>query len=524
MLYTSIGTMKLTSSKNTQQRLPLQKLEISPSSKYSVMILVTLWLTFFLVYAYFATFYGHLSQDVARDFIIVKQHIMSQEWLVHYGPKASVGNFYLPPLYYQIHLILSLLFPSWYTVMTWFVVFFASLSPALLWLVLKDRLPKLIAIAVAVGYGLYWQVIVFSKDAWNPNLIPFFTLVFISSWWKATQSSSSHHWLFGAWLSLFAAVSFHYQAAVLIPFALIMTGYGLLKQPMKRTWLIATPLISSLIFIPLLMGEIQTNFSNTSAILAFFSSEHSLYFDRVSKISYLTTYLPSFVERLMLGIETPFYIFGRVVFFGGFISTLILIMSGRNRSWNAFVLVFLTSILFSLRLFKGDKLDFYLMTLFSMPALLVASLLAVYRRKSVILVASSLLILLPTSISGFQHGLRADFNGFEQLKVATAFISDNVPEKNIRLVFHDLNYANLYYFGITELTDLTLDQNATILVDICKIRDPWCVHGEKQSSSYHWPIDLDVYHYYQQLHQNDYQLVARGEFDDTQIVIGNRVK
>ena len=99
--------------------------------------LVICWLLIFISHLILAYFYNPFSQDTARDLVVVSQHFQQHQPIFIYGPKASVGNFYLPPAYYQIHYILSLLTGNHPYTMKWFTVLLESFTPIILYLILS---------------------------------------------------------------------------------------------------------------------------------------------------------------------------------------------------------------------------------------------------------------------------------------------------------------------------------------------------------------------------------------------------
>ena len=96
-------------------------------------------------------------------------------------------------------------------------------------------------------------------------------------------------------LSVAIAVHFHYQAVIIIPFALFISVYSFIKQKGTRKYWITGFSIAFLTLIPYLIGEIENNWKNTLSIINYFTGEHSRYYDRVSKPAYFLTFLPSFV-------------------------------------------------------------------------------------------------------------------------------------------------------------------------------------------------------------------------------------
>ncbi len=106
--------------------------------------LAVFFLLFFSLIFRFVFSATHISfgQDIARDAWLIEQRINQKNLIVDYGPKASVGNFYLPPLYYQLHVLFSLVTNNNPLTMKWVITFVEALSPVLLFLI-RFLLPPL---------------------------------------------------------------------------------------------------------------------------------------------------------------------------------------------------------------------------------------------------------------------------------------------------------------------------------------------------------------------------------------------
>jgi hypothetical protein len=136
-----------------------------------LLLLFLIALLFRLNYGFYSNSFG---QDVARDLVLIENKITNKDFLVSYGPKASVGNFYLPPLYYQVHLILSLITFNNPFVMKFFVIIIESLTPILLALILRLIKNKKYIWFLTLAYAVAPIPTIFGSFAWNPNTIPFF--------------------------------------------------------------------------------------------------------------------------------------------------------------------------------------------------------------------------------------------------------------------------------------------------------------------------------------------------------------
>lgn len=449
----------------------------------------------------FSATHVSFGQDVARDSWLMSQRIKSDQMVVDYGPKVGIGNFYLPPLYYQIHVIFSLLTNNDPLVMKWVVTLVEAFSPLLLFLIIKELSGVKLATLSSLLYIVAPIPIQYGTTAWNPNMIPFFSLVMVYSSIRLVKYQQL--WFIPIiCLSFIIAIQFHYQAAVLLPLLGFCFIYSIKHYYSKRllhVWTIGI-IIMMLILLPYFYAEITSNFSNTQAIVVYFTQEHSRYFERISKPTYVLTYFPAFFNRVLFGKETFHSIFGLCIYFGGIISLIAHYRKTKNSAL-LILLFYFFSIFLMLRVFRGDKLDYFLSTLYFIPFVFLASLMSAIRSKFVIM---SLFGLMFFSLGIYISQLDT-YNDLIGLKNTVEYIQAKSPDKNIRFIFHDDDFINNVFFGVNQYSTLIIDETAPTVVDICNNRDtcPWdnlpaCRHSLAYSKVALFKLDSQ---YQQQSHR-----------------------
>src|SRR3990170_8874008 len=133
----------------------------------------------------YMTFLG----DEGRDAIIVRRLLVNFDPIL-IGPGTSIGNMYLGPLYYYMiapALFLANFNPAGPSVM---ISLLGILTIWFIWFVVREWFPNANwkgtnkgALAAAALYAVSPVVINFSKSSWNPNIMPFFSLLTIYSVW-----------------------------------------------------------------------------------------------------------------------------------------------------------------------------------------------------------------------------------------------------------------------------------------------------------------------------------------------------
>jgi hypothetical protein len=432
-------------------------------------IAITLYMIYFSIHAVYAATHVKFLQDQARDVILTERAIERQEFVVAYGPKASVGNFYLPPLFYQIQLLVQLAFPKWPLAIGWLVVIAEAATPVLLYILFKQYLSPTKAVLLSAVYAVSHQVLIYGTHSWNPNLTPLFTTGALLSA-VLFQKTKRFRFVYPVVILPLAAVHFHYQSVVLLPFFGLLSVYYLLRLPRHRIHFVAALLVAALPYMPYLLAEITNHYPNTFAILNYFQGEHARTFERVSKPGYVLTYFPAFIERVLFSLNTDSLYLGRLLFFTGMATAVF--AAFKNAAIRT-ILFLLLSIFVSLRLFKGDKLDYYLMTLFILPTFLLSMLFYLNRKIGYVVLSLCLFYVLQNAVH------LGKFNHYADLKKSSQDIALLSPTNDVQLVFFDLFYQNFVYYGLTHFTDLSIVPASKTVVDICHPRKAECTWEER---------------------------------------------
>lgn len=462
---------------------------------------------------HFAFAFNHVpfSQDQGRDLYLISQAIETGNYLIPYGPKTSVGDFTTFPFYYQLMVFAHLLVNKPLT-MYFVVTLIESFTPVFLYLLLRLFVKNKAAFFSAFLYSTFFLVLQYSTNTWSPNLIPFLTTLGLFAWMTFIIKDKPWYLVLGT-IALGLNLHLHFQTVLLVPFALMVFIISLRRNFANLKYWLLGALAVLISFSPYLFSEAQTNWPNTKAIIAFYTVEHSQYFDQVSKPAYIFTFFPKFMEKVMFGANLKYFVVGRTLFFTGMLLLSLKALRGEKYRW---LLLYFLTIFLSIRLFKGDKHDYYLMVLFSMPAVLFSLLIERLNKLS-------LPMLLTFSVVMGWVYLQPNFNQLNVLKSEIELISQNLPQNEpVHIVFHDLDMANAYLYGFATFSNIDLDRDADTIIDMCKRRTrcwnteyPMC----KYSSSYVYSTELKLLNNYQsqqRLKASQEQYVEIGELDSIQ--------
>ena len=156
--------------------------------------------------------------DEGRDVLIVKRMIVDHEFTL-LGPITSVGLMHLGPIYYYFmapFLWLTHLDPVGPAIM---VALFSLATVALIWKIGEEFFGLRTAVIASVLYSLSPLVIIQSHSSWNPNILPFWSLLTIYGLLQTTVKGI-YKWLVVVGAAIGVAIQLHYVALVLLPIVL----------------------------------------------------------------------------------------------------------------------------------------------------------------------------------------------------------------------------------------------------------------------------------------------------------------
>ncbi len=263
-----------------------------PSIFLVVILLFAAYLRLYKIGNYL-TFLG----DEGRDVLVVKRMIVDHKFTL-LGPTASVGGFFLGPIYY--YFMLPFLWawqldPVGPAVM---VGLFGIATVYLVYRVGRSFFGEIAGLVAASLYAVSPLVIAYSRSSWNPNVVPFFAVLLVYVLWKMTEKRASYYpLLVGVILGI--GIQLHY----LFLFLFVVVGLWYLihraKINLDKTiaWTLGGFLIGA---SPFIAFEVRHDFANTRTILQFLATGKETGFNATN---FLTTIN-----------DVSFRIFSRIMF------------------------------------------------------------------------------------------------------------------------------------------------------------------------------------------------------------------
>jgi len=221
--------------------------------------------------------YMEFLGDQGRDVVIIKDFLQNGN-LFFIGPQTSIGNMYLGPFFY--YLIAPSLFLSNYNPVgpAIFIAFLSVATVFLIYFVGNRWFSRSVGLISAFLFAISPVVIKYSNFIWNPNVMPFFSLLFVYFFFESFRSKKYHLFLYAS-LSFVMVINSHYLGLALLPFTGLFWLYNLIKfiktkskqlKPfLKYTFLAAFIFILSL--TPQILFDIKHDGQNSKALLTFFT-------------------------------------------------------------------------------------------------------------------------------------------------------------------------------------------------------------------------------------------------------------
>lgn len=247
-----------------------------PFKAVKINLLINLPIFLILVFAAFLRLYKIADYmtflgDEGRDVLVV-YNILHGDF-TFLGPTASVGGFFMGPIYYYFMTPFLWLFnydPSGPAVM---VAIFGILTVFLMYKITREFFDFKTAIFSASLYTVSPLVIAYSRSSWNPNLMPFFSLLTMYYLYKGVIKNSFKFLILSG---IFLGVLFelHYISVFLgvsVFIYLIFSSFLVKKEQIKIFLKKLLCLLAGFILgiLPFLLFELKHGFLNTQNLLKF---------------------------------------------------------------------------------------------------------------------------------------------------------------------------------------------------------------------------------------------------------------
>lgn len=209
----------------------------------------------------------YFEADQARDANIIKAAVENGPgYLPLLGPRAAGTFLRLGPAEYYFQYLAALLFGSYEPfVLAYPALLFSLLSIPLFYFFLKQFFSRPVSLSATAVWAFSFILIQYSRFAWNPNGLPFWSLLFIFSIFKTFSQENQKKaglWLLAAAVSYGIASQLHFLALVGLPLAAVLFWIFYFPKKIKLYFWVAAVAVVLILYLPMFLSELSTGGDN----------------------------------------------------------------------------------------------------------------------------------------------------------------------------------------------------------------------------------------------------------------------
>jgi len=407
----------------------------------------------------YMTFLG----DEGRDMLVVKRMIVDHKFTL-LGPITSVGSIYMGPIYYYFmvpFLWLWRMDPVGPSIM---VAIVSVLTIALLYKLGAEFFHPTVGLLSSFIYAISRLTIIYGHSSWNPNVVPFFALVIIYCLLKVIVKKK-YRWLAIAGLSLGVLIQLHYVTLMFIP--IILVSLFLIRFRIPIRYYLMSVLGFILTYSPFLTFELRHNFVNLQSVWRFiWEQKRSAPPTIFSTFNVVFDVLVRLFWRIVV-IEnaelTKLFMIGVILIVG-----FVWLKKEKNKKSlmsMKVVIIWLVVGMASFGLYHGIIYDYYLGSLFPIPALLSALMLyTLWKMHKIGKVSVAILLFFIVYFNFKNSPLRIEPNNMlRNTETISRFIyekSEGKPYNFALIALHNSDHAYRYFLEVWGHPPITIENQA----------------------------------------------------------------
>ena len=231
----------------------------------------------------------HLELDQARDATLIDESLEGGFLnLPLLGPRAAGSFLRLGPISYYIDYAFSLPINNAVVGSALSTLFFSILSLIAFYFLLRRYFSKNLSLATGAIFATSLFLITYSRFAWNPNLLPFFVILFLLALLGAVDAEKSKKQ--GYWLLLSAFMfgvlsQLHFLAMIVVFVSAVV--FLIFKRPrIKAIFWAGSVLVALFLNLPLVVNDIKSGGDNIKQLTGTVEekSESKASYDLVEKV------------------------------------------------------------------------------------------------------------------------------------------------------------------------------------------------------------------------------------------------
>lgn len=237
--------------------------------KIVTLLLIAIIAVGFFLRAWHLSDWLHFELDQSRDAKVIDLAIKEgPSNLPLLGPKAAGTFLRLGPAFYYLSYLSALFFGNTPGGVAAIVCVLGILSIPLAYLLFKRYFSEKISLSLTFLFSTSLFLVMYSRFSWNPNPLPFFTLLTFYALLRAVDQAEKRKgaWLLICSLALGFATQMHFLAFVAVP--IISLIFLIYKRPrINWKYWVGSILIVFFLYSPAIINDIQTGGDNIGQFL-----------------------------------------------------------------------------------------------------------------------------------------------------------------------------------------------------------------------------------------------------------------
>jgi len=202
------------------------------------------------------------KSDQARDALMMER-VFSGEAIPLLGPQVGGTPLRLGPVTYYFQYVSGLLFGDNPESFAYPDVFFGILTLPLLFLFLRRFFATTLSLFLTALGSISFVLVTFSRFAWNPNSLPFFTTLFAYTFFLAEESKGRRRSLFIVLSAVTFAIIFQLHVAASFGLTLGLLGYLFWYRSFSVREVVLVLFFVMVLHFPMIKSELQSGGENT---------------------------------------------------------------------------------------------------------------------------------------------------------------------------------------------------------------------------------------------------------------------
>lgn len=458
-------------------------------TKTNILLALILCIAAFMRLYHIADYLTFLG-DEGRDVLVVWNILHGHPTLL--GPTASVGGFFLGPIYYYFMTPFLWLFnynPVGPAVM---VALFGIATVWLVYFITARFFNRPAGLLAATLYAISPLVIAYSRSSWNPNLMPFFSLICLYVLYVAVLKNKKYLYILSGIL-LGIAMQLHYLSTflgvIVVIYIFVNAFYDVWKKQIKWLEAVRRMTISYMLYAigyiigwsPFLLFEIRHGFNNIRSIvdfvfhsketggsLQFWPTVNNVFFRIFARL--IVNYPPPEQVSLQGHVNITIWYFSSLILA---ISSSVFLLKNfvtslkdkKDFAQKSLLLLWLVIGILLFGFYKKEIYDYYFTLLFPLPFMLTGALLVwIAKKHRVLLVVSSVIFLALAAINmqamPFRYTPNRQLAQVEEISKFVENKTNNMPFNFALITGGNSDHAYRYFFTVWGHPPVTIENTA----------------------------------------------------------------